>query len=484
MEIGSPPAIYPAVRESLSGRQYSCLVGDAGPQFCDETNDKTNYQAHILGYLPLLTPKMTKAGKVAVHQPIISKQSMKWWKAQCGFRGLPVGGRLCDLQDRIRKHGNNGLSSSMKETCEKMEKEYVTRNADEIEKVWIQSDNNEKAQLWLKRFLHESFVVQPGSIKEALVVEVDDWGEKIEKVSRQMNIYCEMKKMPDHQTGQRLVVVGLDEQAVRSRFAEIAREARRSALRAMQERNEIDQKALNDFEKRFALAKSKGKSSKRKWDLSGQWEISCPYMEEQWGSEHHGCSLEIKFTKPTDTGLVQMYALFDFIAITGIMRFVNQDARENAQDEDNKGRSSRKHDCTPDENSDDDEGSDDIEESDDDSSMPADFLFLSLSLPSPNSRDFSFRWRGEETGEGEIQLYSDKKLCSITFESPNALTGVFISDLTGKVNFKGFKEGLETEAKEGGPRKQRETAQWSDPSIAWQSRNEAAHERARTGRWG
>ncbi|MCJ1467313.1 hypothetical protein MMC07_005937 [Pseudocyphellaria aurata] len=359
-----------------------------------------------------------------------------------------------------------------------MEKEYVTKNAEEIEKVWIQSDNNGKAKLWLKRFLHESLMVHPGSSKEAIAVEVDDWGEKIEKLSRQMNIYCEMRKMPDHKTGQRLVVLGLNEQAVRSRFAEIHREAQRIGLRAMEEQEEREMKALADFEKRFALAKSKGKSSKRKWDLSGQWEISCHYMEGQWGSEDDACSLEIKFTKPTETGLVQMYALFDFIAITGIMRFVNQDAREDAQDEDKKGRPSRKYDCTNDENS------DEAEESDDDSSIPTDFLFPSVALPSSTSRDFGFRWRGEETGEGEIQLDSDEKLCSITFESPNALTGVFISGLTGTIEFKGFKEGFETEAKASGPRKQSEAAHESEPSYAWQSRNGAAYERARVGRWG
>lgn len=228
----------------------------------------------------------------------------------------------------------------MKEACEKMEKDYMTKNAGEIEKIWTQNDNNEKAELWPKGFLYESFMVHPGSSKEALVVEVDGWGEKIKEVSGQMNIYCEMRKMWDHKTGQRLVVVGLNELAVRTRFAEICRDAQRSALRAMQEQEEREQEALDDFEKRFTSAKSKGRNSKRKWDVGGQWEISCPYMVEQWGSENDVCSLEIGFTKPNETGLVQIYASFDFVAITGIMRFVNQDAQEDAQDEENQGRSS------------------------------------------------------------------------------------------------------------------------------------------------
>lgn len=75
MELGPPPPIFPAVRESLGGRQYSCLVSDAevpSLQFCDETNDNTIYQAHIIG-----KPKLTKAGKLAFHQPGIPSRPTK-----------------------------------------------------------------------------------------------------------------------------------------------------------------------------------------------------------------------------------------------------------------------------------------------------------------------------------------------------------------------------------------------------------------------
>ena len=126
---------------------------------------------------------------------------------------------------------------------------------------------------------------------------------------------------------------------------------------------------------------------------------------------------------------------------------------------------------------------DESEGSYDDGPAAARFLFPNNSLPSSSAREFTFRWRGEETGEGEIQLYSDEKLCSMIFESPNALSGVFISGLAGKVEFKGFRQGSETETKGRLPHERIEAAHWSDPSDAWHSRNEAAHESARTGRW-
>ena len=107
-DLGPPPSIAPPVRKSISGRQYSCRCGDAGVQFSDEANDNTQFKASIDSYLPLLTPKLTKAGKVAVHQPQMPKKTVSWWKAQCGFRGRAVNGKPRDLQDRLREYGNGG----------------------------------------------------------------------------------------------------------------------------------------------------------------------------------------------------------------------------------------------------------------------------------------------------------------------------------------------------------------------------------------
>ena len=240
---------------------------------------------------------------------------------QCGFRGLPVGGALRDLQDRIRKYEKGGMSETLKEACEKMGKEFETNNSREIARIWSQSDDNEKFKLLPERLLYESLVVNSGSAKKTLVVPVDDWGEKIEKLARQMDIHCEMRKMPDYKTGQRLVVLGLDEQSVRSEMAEMDRKIQRSAQRARQEQEIQRQQAKDDFDRRFSLAQSKGRDTKKGWDITGEWEIDCPYIEAEWGSEGEGCYLEIGLTKPTETGQVQMYASFDFMVITGIMRF-------------------------------------------------------------------------------------------------------------------------------------------------------------------
>lgn len=89
---------------------------------------------------------------------------------------------------------------------------------------------------------------------------------------------------------------------------------------------------------------------------------------------------------PEATDQVQLYAEFDLFIVEGIMRFVPGFPTEAAE-----------------------------------KTTAAQFLFLSASLLSSKTDNISFDWRGEVVCEGEIQLGSGTKLCSITFESANAL---------------------------------------------------------------
>jgi hypothetical protein len=112
----------------------------------------------------------------------------------------------------------------------------------------------------------------------------------------------------------------------------------------------------------------------------------------------------------------KIYAQFDFIVLTGIMQFVDPQAPYLAGG--------------------DDDGEDifeDEEDSEEGGETPAHFLLSKSELPSSTNRKFSYRWRGEETGEGEIELNSDRALCTFNFSSPNSLDATFESDLTGKI---------------------------------------------------
>jgi len=94
-------------------------------------------------------------------------------------------------------------------------------------------------------------------------------------------------------------------------------------------------------------------------------------------------------------------------------------------------------------------------------------------MPSAKCRTFNFRWRGNETGEGEIQGDADEDLCSITFENPNALSGIFVSGLTGEQEFQGFREGFDAETATA----KRKCLYAKDPREAWADLGPFHHER-------
>ena len=101
---------------------------------------------------------------------------------------------------------------------------------------------------------------------------------------------------------------------------------------------------------------------------------------------------------------------FDFIAFTGVMRFVRTTTSEDTQ-------------VTDDETNDSNEN--DTEDSDHPSPIDDEFCLPKNALPSSSTKELKFRRRGEETGEGEIRDGSNSRLSSMTFESPNALRGFF-----------------------------------------------------------
>ena len=65
----------------------------------------------------------------------------------------------------------------------------------------------------------------------------------------------------------------------------------------------------------------------------------------------------------------------------------------------------------------------------------------------------------------------------MTFESPNALSGIIRGSFINNAEFKGIKQ----ESENGQSRIQ--DVDWSAPVNAWRSRNKTAYERAENERW-
>jgi hypothetical protein len=171
-----------------------------------------------------------------------------------------------------------------------------------------------------------------------------------------------------------------------------------------------------------------------------------------------------------------MFAVFDFIVVTGIMRFI--DLRSDQGSAQTSGRTMRRvskkgHEEENEEEDDqEDEEEDDSEDEEDDGGDG--FYLDNKIMPSPSHPTWRYRWRGEETGEGEILLGADEKICSMTFKGLGGteLEGKFINGICCKeCHITGMKISPTP------------SSHIPDPGYEWSNRSERAHEHARMGRW-
>lgn len=103
------------------------------------------------------------------------------------------------------------------------------------------------------------------------------------------------------------------------------------------------------------------------------------------------------------------------------------------------------------------------------------FHLDSKDKPTARRPTWHFRYRGEETGEGEISLYSDRKVHSLTFKRGKGdklfLEGAMDIDFAGHCRFTGEKVMNNSEDSS------------LDVVSAWEDRSEEAYENARVNRW-
>ena len=462
------PVVIPPLQATIRSQKFLCSGNGL-------LKDGQKYDSQVDKYLPLLEPVRTKAGKVAARQPKIPAQSAYYWKAQCAFRKLSQSGAIAELQARLR-NTDAGMDPELAKLEKELNAEFRAKNAAARDEKWNGLETDEqRANEDPERFLRERFLKgkdqQPGGTGDGVVVLKTRQRLQLHEEAEPLGLYSESTNAPLIADGERpdidrWIVIGKDRAAVSEKIREISREAARSRQRAQEAEDERTRKLHEE------IVKEAGKTGKtgsgNVWNVTGTWSIKCPYMEDSWGNGTDGCSLNIYSTE--SRGGRQMWADFDFIAITGVFRF---ESPTPTKGDGRQPGSSSALDAENDEDDDDEEGT---EHSDDSRPTPPPVAFCldPNDKPSPRCPRWNYRWRGEETGEGEIQLYSDKNLCSITFHGPSGtkLKGTFESDLTSKIDFTGIRTSSITRRPELGI------------DDAWNSRNERAHERARTGRWG
>lgn len=107
------------------------------------------------------------------------------------------------------------------------------------------------------------------------------------------------------------------------------------------------------------------------------------------------------------------------------------------------------------------------------------FVLTDTLRPSATHPKLLFRWRGEETGEGVIELHPDRELNPITFSSPGgtSCSGTIEGGLFGDATFTGRK------VEAAGSKMDYNSARAAAKS-GWDNRSAEAYERANRRRWG
>lgn len=425
------------VTYTVMGTSYTCQLRRSTLELTT-TRSNTTYEPNVDRYLPPPTPKLTKKGTIAKRQPYVEERSASWWRAQCAFRGLPNDGKVDTLQGRIRGHGDKGISPIVKEAFERMKETYMQR-------IWNTFDNRRKAETLPGEFLRQTF--GPGGTDQhnVVVVKVEDWGNSLSAalVSNAFGVTYKVKKMPGSEMGERIMVLGKSSRDVKAKMAEFNEEAEKISQRLEEEEKAREAVAQAQFECeiKLALARSRMSEVRGNWNIDGEWTICSSGIDKCWGTDGK-LTMHVCVTKPNHKNRSQVFADFAFKGVEGIFRFVNfPKATKSGTTTANDDKRMRLD----------------------------DFWFDTTELPSATNKQFKYRWRGEETGEGEIQLYSDEEIYTITFENPDVMHGTFGGSGAGDVRFIGEKTSTITTS--------------VNAAYEWEQRSEATYWSRERSRW-
>ncbi len=473
------PILISPLKVKIDGRDFTCQGNDL--RF-----NGTEFQANFAMYLL----KRGKAGKASSHMAWLDTRPKDWWQAQCAFRGLPISGTLPQLQKRVQE-APNAKSPEVAAAEERLNREFRENNHAAKEIEWMAPDltPERRAYLFPIRYLREQFALgergsnaEPGAVADAedernnkvVVLCIRD-AYDLRAAAKALNLQTAFTEAPPDSTGTRpadasCTVIGLTRPAVTRKVAEIKAEvaAHRAKVAA--------EKAV-DTDRKHSMMIAEADERGADWDVFGTWAIKCPYAEENWGEEGRDCSL-VLYEAMGPGGVRQIWADFDLIAITGVMRFIGPafgkragsgqtDDLKRKRDEKEDGAGKREEDgekrvklandgstgngngTTPIHTANPQaEAEDEDDEEEDDSYDPRTFrLPPSTPSPSPSNPTWLYRWRGEETGEGEIQLDSDFEVYRITFSGPHGmrLRGSFGGGCFEDCDFEGWKVGAARE---------------------------------------
>ncbi|KAF7870587.1 hypothetical protein EAF04_004331 [Stromatinia cepivora] len=252
------------------------------------------YKSDLESQFPLPVCMRTRASRGNPRRSRTRIQSQSFWKAQCFFRGLETTGKSDENINRLRADGNRPMMPELADLENGMHFDYVLQKA-ELEDMWMNKfSDNEKASEYPEKFLREKFFAgQDSGTGDTILVTVGS-GSVLRGAAASLGL------MGSSVQGSRLdeppaehlyhVAIGKNTSAVEERINGV-----------LNNRNKGRQMTEEDIEK--AHSDVLRSSNDEDWDVTGDWHISCPELEQEMGGP-----LTLKIHK----GQPQMFAEFDF----------------------------------------------------------------------------------------------------------------------------------------------------------------------------
>jgi hypothetical protein len=432
----------------------------------------THFIADLTPYLPILKKNGTVL-KGATSR--LRKQTPTWWSAQCAFRGLPSTGTLPELQARLRS-GPNVMLQELVELEAAAVAEYKAKKAitDKEQEEGELEEARKEVEVATQRL--KSLFFDSGDVKKssALVFQ-DDWSG-MPDAATSLDLQYYIMRNPglydsDENYSWEWIVIGRTKEAAKAKVESLLKEEREREASRKKEEKAKEQAQRETFQRKIAeVARSSVKGGK--WDVTGTWKITCQEIESEW-DQHEDMTLTI--FRVHKEGHSEIFGEFNFGLVEGWLRFEPQESKDAVKVKPEGTLTGQKR-KRVDEDSDDERDYDDDERDYDADELHEEFHLPPTHVPSKAHPTWNYRWRGRETGEGEIQLESDKNLESITFsgEGGAKLKGWFKCEYLKRCEFEGAKIEL------GDPR----AALKISIETEWTAFNERAYNYASTARWG
>lgn len=477
-----------------------------------------------------------KDGKTNSKDAPIEKKSVAWWKAQCAFRGLNQSGSISDLQLRIRE-SKKKILPELKDAEKELAKEYKKLSKQAGEDKWTNLKTAEqKARSDADRYLREAFPESAsGRPVDLDIVEVKIADrQSLASAARKLGLETVLVDAPSvggkKPSPAQWIIVGRTRDAVWNQKQSIEQGVPSSNKASMtakanftksqipgtsqnlskkaeeKVRPKSNARALNTNAQPPAAKKAKvephsepeasstlpraprTKQTARKsaaeeelyvpqsnWEVAGRYSISCPYIEGEWDIPHR---MRLDLYLQGGVERQQLFAVFDFGVLTGIMRFQKPApiARAKSIKSDSGNVSIKRPWDEYDSDGDVSMGGlDDVEPSQSERSsyQERDFHLSTKDVPTARKHTWPYRWRGEMgLNEPIIEPHADQYVQYIKFcKKGEEISGQIVGDsFRGPCSFTGVK--IRTE----GLRK-------VDPDYEWSKLSEAEYERRRVDRW-